>query len=956
MTRASHQKRQSVGFHLMLVTTAWATILVLPRSTLAAGAEQESQSKTASSFYPSSLAQTGRKNAEKYPWAAKMRELAVEGARPWRAMSNDQLWGLMFGSTITRSWMVWSNGYCPGCKESVPMYNWEIDALGRPWKVRCPQCGDDFPKNDFEKFYRSGLDLSGVFDPGRADRSLLFNIEHPDPNDPLHHFGVDDGEGYVEGKHRWRFIGAFLVYGQWKQAVLGGIRALAEAYVVTGDPVYAHKAGILLDRVADLYPTFDYKAQGLVYERALSTGYVSVWHDACEETRELALAYDQVFEALRDDQQSVTFLSRKAKQCSLANPKRSFADIQRNIEERILRDALASAAKIQSNYPRAEIARAVIKTVLGWPSDRSEIDRMMDNMLRRATTVDGVTGEKGLANYSAFTIQSLAQFLGLYARIEPSFLSDLLKRHPRLHQTYRFHIDTWCCQKYYPLSGDSGWFAKKIDQYQGVRFQRPGLESGYSHKDALLSPSMFTFLWSLYQATEDPAFVQALFLANDRSANDLPYDLFASDPKGLQQGVRETIVREGTVPDVGSINKKQWRIAILRSGDENRQRAVWLDYDSGGGHSHADGMNLGLFAKGLDLMPDFGYPPVQFGGWGSPKANWYRMSAAHNTVVVDGRNHVGTGGKATLWADGEMLHAIRASAPGLIVGKQFERTVALVDVSERDCYLLDVFRVVGGTDHAKFQHSHFGTIETKGLMLEPSDAYARGTQMRDFRSDPKPAEAWQVDWSVEDRYGLLRSGSDVHLRYTDLTQDAEATVAEGWIVAGGYSSGDETWIPRVIVRRRSETAPLASTFVAVVEPYEKSSNIKSIRRLPLATPKGVQFGDRYVAVGITFVDGRRDVLVAVDVKNPLGQQPSFTEVRAAAQPDHNLETDAELCLVRFDRNQRSQHIALCQGSYVQVGNSRIQWKERVAFSEAKRVQGRWQSTVGDHHLMQQPAH
>ena len=58
--------------------------------------------------------------------------------------------------------------------------------------------------------------------------------------------------------------------------------------------------------------------------------------------------------------------------------------------------------------------------------------------------------------------------------------------------------------------------------------------------------------------------------------------------------------------------------------------------DTGGRHSHADGMNLGLFAKGVDLMPDFGYPPVQYGGWDSPRAQWYRMSAAHNTVVVDG--------------------------------------------------------------------------------------------------------------------------------------------------------------------------------------------------------------------------------------------------------------------------------------------------------------------------------
>jgi hypothetical protein len=51
-------------------------------------------------------------------------------------------------------------------------------------------------------------------------------------------------------------------------------------------------------------------------------------------------------------------------------------------------------------------------------------------------------------------------------------------------------------------------------------------------------------------------------------------------------------------------------------------------------------MNLGLFALGLDLMPDFGYPPVQFGGWGSARSLWYHMTAGHNTVVVDGQSQV----------------------------------------------------------------------------------------------------------------------------------------------------------------------------------------------------------------------------------------------------------------------------------------------------------------------------
>ena len=59
-------------------------------------------------------------------------------------------------------------------------------------------------------------------------------------------------------------------------------------------------------------------------------------------------------------------------------------------------------------------------------------------------------------------------------------------------------------------------------------------------------------------------------------------------------------------------------------------------------------MNLGFFAKGLDLLPDFGYPRVQYGGWRSGKAKWYTMSAAHNTIVVDRKDHFVANGVTTL--------------------------------------------------------------------------------------------------------------------------------------------------------------------------------------------------------------------------------------------------------------------------------------------------------------------
>ncbi|UCH36008.1 MAG: heparinase II/III family protein [Armatimonadota bacterium] len=918
----------ALGMLILLLVTAGL------RAAFAADAGGETV-KTHGVFYTTSMMETARANIASHPWAAEIQKRIVADAQPWMEFSDDELWDLMFGNAISRSWMVWSNGHCPACRQGVPMYNWEMNALARPWKVRCPHCKELFPKNDFHAFYRSGLDERGVFDPAQANRELLFNAEHTDADDPLRMFGVDDGEGYVEGDNRWRFIGAYLIYGQWKQAIVAGIRNLAAAYVVTGDAAYAHKAGVLLDRVADLYPTFDFGKEGLVYEVQGAAGYVSTWHDACVETRDLVTAYDQVFEALRHDEALVAFLSRKAKEYGLDNTKASFADIQRNIEERILRDAIRSRRKIESNYPQTDLTIAMIHTVLGWPGNRQQVYGMLDAILTRATAVDGVTGEKGLAGYAAYAVNGTAVLLEQYARMDSHFLADAFKRHPRLHDTFRFHIDTWCLGRYYPSCGDSGAFAHPSG-YAGVSLSRsPGL-----------APSMYTFFWRMHELTGDPAFAQVIYGSNGQTVDGLPHDLFADDPETLQKQLAEVIAREGAAPKLGSVNKQEWRIAILRAGEGTDARALWLDYDSGGGHSHADGMNLGLFAKGLDLLPDFGYPPVQYGGWGSPRARWYTMAAAHNTAVVDGHNTQAAGGQTTLWADGDDFRAIRASCPQLIEGEQFERTAAMVDISDRDFYVVDVFRVIGGSDHAKFTYGHFGELKMSGLSLQSANDYGHDTQTRGFSADPAPDPGWSADWRVEDRRNVLPEDADVHLRCTDLTTGAEAWTGEGWVSVTGFGTNDEEWIPLVMARGRGES-PLASTFVTVIEPYERESSIARIRRLPLETARHTAFPDPNVALEVTLADGRRDLFITADVENPLRLRPSRSAGRILLQRDCGVRLDGELGVVRWDSAGTVERIIMCRGKSLRVGNVSLKLKGETDFVEVAFHDGGADIVAGD---------
>ena len=89
---------------------------------------------------------------------------------------------------------------------------------------------------------------------------------------------------------------------------------------------------------------------------------------------------------------------------------------------------------------------------------------------------------------------------------------------------------------------------------------------------------MFTLMWRLYELTGDVAFVQTLYHANERSLEALPYDIFAPDPAAIQRGVREVIRSEGPTLRLGSVNKQQWHIALLRSGEAENGRVLWLDY------------------------------------------------------------------------------------------------------------------------------------------------------------------------------------------------------------------------------------------------------------------------------------------------------------------------------------------------------------------------------------------
>jgi hypothetical protein len=658
--------------------------------------------------------------------------------------------------------------------------------------------------------------------------------------------------------------------------------------------------------VADLYPEFDFAREGKVYEVAGVAGYVSTWHDSCWETRDLILTWDMILPGVSRDASLPPFLAAQARRYRLANPKASFADIRRNVEDRILVDCQKNSGKIRSNYPQTDITLAFAKTALAWPESRDEVNAMIAAIVNKSTAVDGTTGENGLSGYSAMAIRGLADLLSAYARMDPAFLPDLFRRAPRLHDAFRFHIDAWCLQRYYPSCGDAGAFCSPAESVVAIPFS----------PQASLTPSMYTFAWQLYQLTGDERFAQALYHGNQDRLDDLPHDLFADDPVAFREGVKRVIDRAGKRLRLPSVNKRQWHLGLLRSGDGEHERVLWLDYDSGGPHSHHDGMNLGLFAKGLDLMPDFGYPPVQYGGWGSPRGVWYTSSLAHNTVVVDGKDTRVAGGTTTWWADGAVFHGIQASCPALVGGSQYERTAILVDTSDRDSYVLDVFRVAGGTDHARFVRSHFGTLTTRGVPADPAALFPGVPHMRRWQGGAA-TPGWSADWKVNNAYQLTGVPAEVHVRHTDLTADAEAYTGETWVSVSrsGWASG-EAWVPHVVVHRRAASGPLKSTFVSLVDVYEEAPHAASVRRLPLKLAEGRPAAEGHVALEIRLADGRRDLFVSQD---PAAITPGHAPA-TLAEPESGLAFAGQACLARFDAAGRLAGLCLAGADALSIGD------------------------------------
>lgn len=640
---------------------------------------------------------TARQNVASDPSAQRVAENIFEAAAPWLESDDQAIRDLMPDAQVPRSFVVSFLSGCPihgGGSEDLGGYahaltKWHHDPFNDRWKLRCKFGGETYPSNDFEAFYRSGM----------KDRSLLTGL-YP-----------DDGFGWRApgSPHKQWFIG-YCCHRIW-EATVAGLEALTHGYLLSDDPRYAHKALVILDRIAEVYPDMDYHTQGM-YTLEYSPGYTGKMFLVVQEplnAQNLCTSVDIVWDTIPND---ITFgASREVTEAKLLS----------GIVEAALDGIYSEIAR--TNYGGHQLAALVAAIVSG---DDDKIDHAVNwtlNNTGEATThkemftnfddyifrdkaglAEGV--EFGLHNLllregmgmessSSYNIAWIGRFVQIANLVQP--FGHRLWDHRKMRRMFRWPIEITCLDRFTPAIGDSG-----------------NTVGGWAELTA-------ETLLNAYTATGDVFIGELLRRRKNR------FDSFGSllfTPPSLtpsKKGAAE--IKKLTEPSrlLGG-----YGLALLRSGRGDQRTAVALYYGRAATeHGHFDRLNLELFGYGRKLIPDLGYPEHAAEGERPPV--WQKNTLSHATVVVDSRRQdTQAPGRLRAFCAADGVNLVEVDAPDTYHHvAEYRRTVALIELATDGRYVLDLFRVVGGDQHDYSIHGFDGDFSTEGIAL--SDRQAEGT-------------------------------------------------------------------------------------------------------------------------------------------------------------------------------------------------------------------------------------
>jgi len=836
--------------------------------------------KTQSMIFTDADIKIARQNIAKYPQAKAVEDAILEKANPWLQWSDSDLRDLMTSPEVPRDAGVNANG-CPIHGSAVfakgGFYPWILDPH-HPFQVECPIGHEKYPSNDYLDYYKSTFKVKKGWDTKY----------------------VDDGWGWVapDGK-RYTFV-AYANHWMWRDYIMPAIRDLGRAYLLTGDKRYAHKAAVMLYRLAEVYPSMDYqnqshfalsrKAAGGIY-----LGKVFNWIWETDFSQYYSECYDAVWNTIDGDMALQQFYYKDGTHI------RSF------IEANLLEEAIDAYFKdqIRGNYGTHQ--RSLIDILLarqnadtqkyfsqlvndpGEDRPHSGLRYTLYNQIWR----DGNPLESPGYNWGGFTYS--------YA-----ILSEMLQRggynlydDPKLKLLFDWPLNILTIGKYTPDIGDSGSTLGGTKGHAGGNTYNVYRAAYAAYK----SPRYLEWLASAHLTGPDgirnfdglfkPLLPETKSNENERALPPQPSRLFAGFGLGILNNPKDT-------------------------------NALALTYNMHVSHYHWDFLNFGFFANGQKMMPDLGYPDAM-NGTVKEIYTWSKNTISHNTVVVDKQKQTRNApGVMHDFADAPFARSIDASSPAYSQTSEYRRNMIMVDTENGQSYTVDFFRVNGGKTHDYSLHGPPGTVQTlDGNWSEPAKGTFAGADVQwgKIYDDPVLGKdsyngsysgyrgsGYQYLYNVQQ----LQNGESL-LQYQHLN-DANAKLRihllpqenQKVYMADAYDlPRKKSHVLKYLIARRESTdnKPLQSTFISVLETYAQNPFIARAEKVAL--DKGD--GD---AVKIT----RKNFTDIV-----LSSTNSAPKVLLA----YHLETDAQHAVVTFDKSGKLTRVFFSAGSYFQIGDKKL---------------------------------
>ena len=282
------------------------------------------------------------------------------------------------------------------------------------------------------------------------------------------------------------------------------------------------------------------------------------------------------------------------------------------------------------------------------------------------------------------------------------------------------------------------------------------------------------------------------------------------------------------------------KMGHLRTGEHGRDSLLHLNAANHGVHHHYDGLGLYYWKDGHELLSDLGYL------WDHQDKHETMCTAAHNLVMVDGRNQCGRNertGAFDLFSVTPTISAMEATSNAYGDEGVYRRTCVQMDHGEAGSYVLDIFRATAGNRADYILHGPNHDYRVNGLPLseaaDPSEPVAlneEGPELTKLRQGGS-AEGWSITWSLAEGYTfqVLVPGNE----------SEEVFLGDGWGQRDHTNTDVGATLPYVIRRVEGDGRPEA--FVTVFAGCQgEQTLVRSVR--VLALPENALDGTVAVAV------------------------------------------------------------------------------------------------------------